>query len=93
MIGTMSLIAFKRTLAAALALVLLAGVGLPAQAAGERWLRDPDGSHGFAPYRVAERRVTLAQAIEAVQRATGGQSAGRQGPGRPVPHQGAHPQR
>jgi uncharacterized membrane protein YkoI len=72
MIGTMSLITFMRTLAAALVLVLLASVGLPAEAAGERWLRDPDGAHGFAPYKVAERRVSLAQAIEAVQRATGG---------------------
>jgi len=72
MIGAMSLITFKRTLAAALLLLPLASLGPPAQAAEERWLRDADGSHGFAPYRVAERRVTLAQAIEAVQRATGG---------------------
>jgi uncharacterized membrane protein YkoI len=71
MIGAMSLITFKRTLAA-LVLVLLAGLCVSAQAAGERWLRDADAAQGFAPRRVAERRVSLAQAIEAVQRATGG---------------------
>lgn len=68
MIGTM--ITFKRTLAA-LALLLLASLG-SAQAGGERWLRHPGGAQGFAPQTVAQRRVSLAQAIETVQRATGG---------------------
>ena len=56
----------------ALALVLLAGSVLPGSGRRERWLRDRVDAQGFAPHTVAERRVTLAQAIEAVQRATGG---------------------
>jgi hypothetical protein len=72
MIGAMSLITFKRTLAAALVFAVLASLGLPAQAAEEWWPRHHDGAQGFAPRTVAQRRVSLAQAIEAVQRATGG---------------------
>jgi hypothetical protein len=72
MIGTMSLVTFKRTLAAALVLAVLTSLGLPAQAAEERWPRHPQGAQSFAPHKVAQRRVSLAQAIEAVQRATGG---------------------
>jgi uncharacterized membrane protein YkoI len=65
------MITFKRMLAA-LALLLLASLGGSAQAGEERWLRHPSDAQGFAPHTVAERRVSLAQAIEAVQRATGG---------------------
>jgi uncharacterized membrane protein YkoI len=75
MIGAMSLITFKRTLAATLVLALLASLGLPAQAGAERWRRHHHHHHGaqsFEPHATAERRVSLAQAIEAVQRATGG---------------------
>jgi uncharacterized membrane protein YkoI len=38
----------------------------------QRWSPDLAGPQGFAPRTVAERRVTLAQAIDIVQRATSG---------------------
>ena len=41
-------------------------------AQAQRWSQEPAGSQGFAARTVAERRVTLAQAIAIVQRATGG---------------------
>jgi uncharacterized membrane protein YkoI len=69
MIGTMTMITLKRALPA---LILLASLCGSAHAGRERWLRAPDAAQGFAPQTVAERRITLAQAIEAVQRATGG---------------------
>jgi hypothetical protein len=72
MIGAMSMIVFKRTLAAALVLAVLASLGLPAQAAEQWWPRHHHRARGCALHTVAERRVRLAQAIEAVQRATGG---------------------
>ena len=55
---------------ALLGLILLAGMYMPAQA--QRWAADVGGAQGYAPRAVAERRVTLAQALEIVQRATGG---------------------
>lgn len=67
----MKLIALKATLPA-LVLALLTGLCCTAQADRDRLLRDQGGAQGFAPHTTAERRVTLAQAIDAVQRATGG---------------------
>jgi hypothetical protein len=67
----MKLIMLKGSLPA-LVLALLIGLCSTAQADRDRWFRDPGGAQGYAPHTVAERRVTLAQAIEAVQRATGG---------------------
>jgi uncharacterized membrane protein YkoI len=55
---------------ALVALTLLAGFCVPAQA--QRWSPQLAGAQGFAPSTVAERRVTLAQAVAIVQRATGG---------------------
>ena len=52
------------------ALILLAPVCLPVQA--QRWTPDSAGAQGYALRTVAERRVSLAQAVEMVQRATGG---------------------
>ena len=69
MIGTMILFTMKRALRA---LILLVGLCGAAHAAHDRWLRGPDTPEGFAPQTVAERRISLAQAIEAVQRTTGG---------------------
>ena len=52
-------------------LILLAGVaGIPAHA--QRWAPDDSGARGYAPRTVAERRISLAQAVEMVQRATRG---------------------
>ncbi len=51
-------------------LMLLVGAFMPAQA--QRWVPDSAAARGFAPHTVAERRVSLAQAVEMVQRATGG---------------------
>jgi uncharacterized membrane protein YkoI len=52
------------------ALTVLAGLCGAAQA--QRWSPDLAGSQGFGPRTVAERRITLAQAIDIVQRATRG---------------------
>jgi uncharacterized membrane protein YkoI len=51
-------------------LVLLAGLCVSAQA--QRWAPDNADAHGYAPRTVAERRLSLAQAVEMVQRATRG---------------------
>ena len=51
---------------------LSALVGLCGAAQAQRWSPEPTSSQGFAPRAVAERRVTLAQAIDIVQRATRG---------------------
>jgi len=69
MIDTTMMMILKRALPA---LVLLASVCGPAHAERDRWLRALDAAQGFAPQTVAERRISLAQAVEAVQRATGG---------------------
>jgi uncharacterized membrane protein YkoI len=69
MIGTMITIIMKRALPA---LILLASLCGSTHAAHDPWLRAPEAAQGFAPQTVADRRISLAQAIEAVQRATGG---------------------
>ena len=69
MIGTMIPITLKPALPALILLAILCG---PAHADHDRSLRAPDAARGFAPQTVAERRISLAQAVEAVQRATGG---------------------
>ena len=51
-------------------LIVLAGTWIPAEA--QRWSPDSAGAQGYAPRTVAERRVSLAQAVEMVQRATRG---------------------
>lgn len=53
-----------------LALAGLMALGTPASAARDRWSRDEPP--GYAPYSTADARVTLEQAIQSVQRATGG---------------------
>jgi uncharacterized membrane protein YkoI len=55
---------------ALLPLILLAGLCVPVQA--QRWNPEATGARDFAPRTVAERRVTLAQAVAIVQRATRG---------------------
>lgn len=67
----MKTITLKRTLPA-LVLTLLLGVSIQSSSARDRWRQDPVAGESFAPRTVADRRVTLAQAIESVQRATGG---------------------
>jgi len=69
MIDTMITVTLKRALPA---LILLASLCGSAHAGHDHWLRAPDAAQGFAPQTVADRRISLAQAIEAVQRATGG---------------------
>ena len=59
------------TLSPALAAcAVLAGLCAPVHA--QRWTPDSAGTQGYAPRAVAERRVSLAQAVEMVQRTTGG---------------------
>jgi uncharacterized membrane protein YkoI len=67
----MKLITLKATLPT-LAAALFTALCCTAQADQNRVFRDQGGAQGFAPHTAAERRVTLAQAIEVVQRATGG---------------------
>jgi uncharacterized membrane protein YkoI len=56
---------------ALVALILLAGLCASAQA--QRWSADAVGPQNYAPRSTAaERRVSLAQAVAIVQRATGG---------------------
>ena len=69
MIGTMIAVIVKRALPA---LILLASLCGSAHAGHDPRLRAPEAGQGFAPQTVADRRISLAQAIEAVQRATGG---------------------
>jgi len=52
------------------ALAVLAGLCAPAQA--QRGSPEGPGAPGSAPHTAAERRVSLAQAVATVQRATGG---------------------
>jgi uncharacterized membrane protein YkoI len=56
----------------ALALALSSGVMLSAHAGADRWYQDAHEPHAFSAYRVAQQRITLQQAIDIVQRATGG---------------------
>jgi hypothetical protein len=55
---------------ALVALILLAGTCIHAHA--QRWIPESAGAQGYALRAAAERRVSLAQAVEIVQRATGG---------------------
>jgi uncharacterized membrane protein YkoI len=55
---------------AVVGLILLGGTCISAQA--QRWTPESAGALGYAPRAAAERRVSLAQAVELVQRATGG---------------------
>jgi hypothetical protein len=50
--------------------VLLAGA--PGRAAAQRWLPDRSEAQGFAPRAVADRRISLEQAIAIAQQRTGG---------------------
>ena len=56
----------------ALALALSGGAMAPAHAGGDRWYHDAYEPHAFSAHRMAQQRVTLQQAIDIVQRATGG---------------------
>jgi uncharacterized membrane protein YkoI len=60
----------KRTLPA-LALLLAVALAAPAQADRKRWGAEAS-PQGFAPRSMAERRISLEQAIAIVQRETGG---------------------
>jgi uncharacterized membrane protein YkoI len=57
-------------LARVLSLSALIAMPGPAAAGHERWLREEPPS--YAPYSTADARITLEQAIQSVQRATGG---------------------
>ena len=59
-----------RRVCAVLALALV--TALPAAHARERWAPDHLGQNAYAPRSTAERRLSLGQAVERVQRATGG---------------------
>jgi uncharacterized membrane protein YkoI len=54
----------------AVALALLAAA--PAAQARDRWHPDDDPSRSYAPRSTVERRISLPEAIERVQRSTGG---------------------
>jgi uncharacterized membrane protein YkoI len=56
----------------ALALALSGGAIVSAHAGSTRWYQDAHEPHAFSAHRVAQQRVTLQQAIDIVQRATGG---------------------
>jgi uncharacterized membrane protein YkoI len=56
----------------ALALALAASAMASAHAGSDRWYQDAQEPHAFSAYRVAQQRVTLQQAIDIVQQATGG---------------------
>jgi uncharacterized membrane protein YkoI len=53
-------------------LALLAALAPSAATAGERWFPDAGHRQGFAPRTMADRRISLEQAIAIVQRQTGG---------------------
>jgi len=57
-------------IALVLALAALIAIPGPAAAGRDRWSREEPPS--FAPYSTADARITLEQAIQSVQRATGG---------------------
>ena len=59
-----------KSMRALVGLMLLAATCIPAQA--QRSAPDSAGAQGYAPRTVAERRVSLAQAVEMVQQATRG---------------------
>ena len=61
----------KRTLAV-LALSLLAALPSVSHAQRERWSREDPTRPAYAPQSTAEQRISLEQAIDSVQRATGG---------------------
>jgi len=56
----------------ALALSLCGGAIVSAYAGSDRWYQEAYGPRAFSAHRVAQQRVTLQQAIDIVQRATGG---------------------
>jgi uncharacterized membrane protein YkoI len=56
----------------ALALALCGGAMVSAHAGSDRWYQDVHEPRDFSAHRVAQQRVTLQQAIDIVQRATGG---------------------
>ena len=55
-----------------LALALCGGAIASAHAASDRWYLEAHGRRAFSAHQVAQQRVTLQQAIDIVQRATGG---------------------
>ena len=55
-----------------LALALCGGAIASAHAGSDRWYQEAHGPRTFSAHRVAQQRVTLQQAIDIVQRATGG---------------------
>lgn len=59
-------------LRAALLFALLAASAPDAGAGRERWSPDAGAAQGFAPRSVADRRVSLEQAVAIVQQQTGG---------------------
>jgi len=56
----------------ALALALSGGAMISAHAGSDRWYKDAREAQGFSAHRMAQQRITLQQAIDIVQRATGG---------------------
>jgi uncharacterized membrane protein YkoI len=54
------------------ALALALAAALPTAHARDRWNPSDDGHDSYAPRSTAERRITLEQAVDRVQRATGG---------------------
>ena len=56
----------------ALALALCGGAMASAHAGIDRWNQDAHEPRAFSAHRVAQQRITLQQAIDIVQRATGG---------------------
>ena len=56
----------------ALALALCGGAMASAHAGSDRWYQDAHEPRAFSAQRGAQQRITLQQAIDIVQRATGG---------------------
>jgi uncharacterized membrane protein YkoI len=54
------------------ALALALAAAAPAAQARDRWSPDEGLSRSYAPHSTAERRVSLQQAVERVQRSSGG---------------------
>jgi uncharacterized membrane protein YkoI len=69
MIGAMTRFTLRR---ACCAFALMLAAALPAAHARERWVPRADDPSSYAPRSTAERRLSLGEAIERVQRATGG---------------------
>jgi uncharacterized membrane protein YkoI len=61
-----------RRLSRIVPLALLAALSLPVLAGPDRWVRALPEPAGYAPMHVAQRRVSLEQAIAIAQRQTGG---------------------